>query len=450
MVLLKPNEFSPQHRLAWRWLGLGLATTGAAILVGHITQWNLPHPLAQSRYPYPFYESLQNGRQKTLEGEISFYQGRIQRNPEDGLDRAALAGLYIQMAKVTNTPNWYLLAEQSAQQSLANLPFNNTGAVLVLARVAEAQHDFAEAIRLAESAGGVEGMGIAITAKLAMGQVEAAAADAETLADRYPSLGSLTLRALTRAAQGDNAGAEQDFQRAIAAEEPASQRSSAQTRVLLGRFYFAQGDLARAEPLYREALTIVPDYPLAHLQLAELKTRAGQYRAARHHYRQVVSPVALHGLARLQALQGRDASQAWQTAETALRQQIDENGLGHRRDLAQVLLERGNPEDVPEAVALMAAEAAQRRDPKTLDLLAWALVEAGRLPEAQRVIHEALDQGVRDAGIAYRAGEIELALNHPEQAEPLFRLAQEIDPSFDEQTRRRLGLIAQNQEVPHD
>ena len=190
------------------------------------------------------------------------------------------------------------------------------------------------------------------------GRGYAAAAIADSLAEQYLSLGSLTLRALTHAAQGQDPQALEDFQRAIAAEEPTDTAGSAQTRVFLGRFYAQRGDYKTAQGLYREALEIVPDYPLVHLQMAELATIKGQYRTAKYHYQAVGGPIALHGLARLQALQGRPANEAWDSAEQELRRTIAGNAFGHRRDLAHLLLERGDPADREEAVALMEAESA--------------------------------------------------------------------------------------------
>ncbi len=430
-------------RAVVRLCSLGLLPVATMLLI-KTSEWpEIRGFWPQSPHPYPFASTLQQKTSQTLERAIAFYQGRIHRHPQDGLDRGTLADLYLQMAQATGDESWYLLAEQTAQQSLANLPFGNDGAVLALARIAEASHDFAEAVRLAEPVSSPEGMAIVVTARLGMGDLPAAVADAERLVALYPSLGSFTLRGLARSAQGDDAGAMQDLQAAIALEEPSEIRGSAQTRVFLGLLYARQGDYAPARQLYREALRLVPDYPLAYLQLAELETRLGRYRAAEQHYRQVGDAVALHGLARLKTLRGQPAAAAWEEAETALRQRIDESTLGHRRDLAHLLLERGRPEDIPEALALMEVEASQRRDAKTLDLLAWALAASGRWPEAQRVIQEALDQGVRDAGLVHRAADIELALNNPAQAEHWRQLAEDIDPTVDHQTRQRLGLIAQ-------
>lgn len=425
-----------------RVLGTALLALGAVALI-QAPNWQWPRFWPQTAYEYSFSDVLEHQGQQTLEQSLSFYQGQVQKHPTDGLNQATLANLYIQMARATRHDSWYLLAEKSAQQSLANLPFDNTGAILALAKIAEAQHDFKTAIDLAESVGNPEALGLVITSKLAMGQGAEALSLADAIAEQYPSLGSLTLKALAHEAQGQDELALMAFQRAIAAEEPDNPAGSAQTRVFLGRFYAQRGDYKAAQALYSEALKIVPNHPLAHLQLAELATVQGQYRRAKHHYHEVGGPTALHGLARIEALRRRTATEDWNVAETELRRNVEGNALGHRRDLAHLLLERGAPDDVEEAVALMETEAANRRDARTLDVLAWALLEAGRLPEAQQVIREALDQGIRNAGIAYRAGEIELALNHPAQAEQFFRLAVDIDPTFTPQTRQRLGLTRQ-------
>ncbi|MBD1914373.1 MULTISPECIES: tetratricopeptide repeat protein [unclassified Phormidium] len=423
---------------------MGLLALGAVALT-QVPNWQWPTFWPQTAYEYSFPDFLDRQGQQTLEQSISFYQGQVQKNPTDGLDQATLANLYIQMARATRNDSWYLLAEKSAQQSLANLPFDNQGAILALAKIAEAQHDFKTAVSLAESVGTPEALGLVITSKLAMGQVSEAQPLTNALAEQYPSLGSLTLKALAHKAQGQDDQALSAFQRAIAAEEPDNPAGSAQTRVFLGRFYAQRGDYKTAQALYDEALKIVPNHPLAHLQLAELATVQGQYRRAKHHYHEVGGPTALHGLARIEALRGRTATEDWNVAETELRRNVEGNALGHRRDLAHLLLERGDPADVAEAVALMETETANRRDAETLDILAWALGAADRLPEAQQVIQEALDQGVRSAAIAYRAGEIESALNHPAQAAEFFRQATAIDPTFTPQTRQRLGLTKQEE-----
>jgi tetratricopeptide (TPR) repeat protein len=432
-------------------------------------------------YRYRFPQSLPGtGNKKSLvQNEIAFYQKRVSTNPQSGLDSASLARAYLKMARATGQTSWYLLAEQAAKRSLSNLSVNNNGAVLVLARVAQASHDFAQAMRLSNQVlksqpGNEDALAIIVTSNLAMGKLQAAKETADKLVDRVPTQGSLTLQALVQVAQGQDKEAIQNFKYALAAEEAGETGSSAWTRTLLGQFYYKRGQLELARELYQEALRILPKYPLTLVHLAELETRQGNYADAENYYNQVLtySPssstifdhVVLRGKARIKQLQGKEkeATAILNQAETLLSQQTASghgNGsFGHRRELARLLLERvsdcqwrcplGNrssqkearSKDVNEALSLMQAEVNIRRDAQTLETLAWALSISGRFQEAQKVIQEALKLGTREAGIFYRAGTIEKALGHNAQAQAYEKQAKEVDPTFDEQARRILGL----------
>ena len=406
-----------------------------------------------SSYRYRFQRVARGSVIRDLQSEIAFLQARIISTPDRGLDLAALAGAYLRMARATGDLSWYLLAEQAARRSLANLPFRNTGAVLILARVAEARHDFPGAIRLANKAGGQEeGLAIKVSSYLAMGRVDLAARVADRLVAQSPTLGSYTLRSLVRLARGQDDGATADLQRALAAEEPGETGASALARTYLGRLHYRRGRLDLAESLYHEALRILPQHPLALLSLAELELRRGRFRVAEQHFSQVVtiseaSPnvydhAVLRGLARVHELQEdrEGAQRLWREAERRLRRDVTTGAFGHRRELARLLLERGRPENVPEALSLMQAEIRIRQDAETMDILAWALSRSDRWEEARQAMREALRWGVRDAAMFYRAGLIEQALGNPGGAQPLFRAAQATDPTFDAHARRVIGL----------
>ncbi|NJO75964.1 MAG: tetratricopeptide repeat protein [Leptolyngbyaceae cyanobacterium RM1_406_9] len=464
------HEAQPKSSKRWIIFGIGLPLTTALLL---LTQSNVisrieafsnrfSNPLDEP-YRYPFTGALTEEYSPTalVQQEIAFYQQRIRQNPQGGLERASLAVSYLQMARATGEGSWYLLAEQTAQQSLANLPFDNVDALLVMARVAEARHDFAGALRLVEQIGGDrDAIAIQVTANLAMGNLSAASQAVDELVAQFPSINSLTLKALVRAAKGKDQEALETFQQALQTEEVGEISSSARTRVLLGRFHYERGELEMAEALYREALRISPAYPLALINLAQLEIRQGDYRAADRHYAQVTAssrgtlrvfdPTVLRGRARIHQLQGNQskAEELWAEAEIQLRQSITDTSketvtaFGHERDLAKLLLERGRSQDISEAVVLMRSQIQSRRDADTLDTFAWALSRSGEWQEAQQAIQEALDQGIRDAGIYDRAGAIEQALGNDARAVEDFQKVKEIDPEFGERAREALGLGA--------
>ena len=446
LITLNLRFIQRRRQLLW---GLGL------LLI--VTTFHQLKPLlTNTSYDYPFSPPDKTDITGQLEQELAFYKNRIRQTPDDGLSQAALAGTYLRLARATGDANWYLLAEQSAQQSLQKLPFNNEGAQIVQAKVAEARHDFDRAILLANQVLAMQpysepAQTILITAFLGKGNLTEAKTIADTLAQQIPTLGALTLRGLVHVAQGQDALAIKDFEVALKAEEPQEAGSSAWTRTLMGRFYASRGDYQTARQLYQEALKILPRYPLALVHMANLETRQERYRSAKKLYSQVFTSqdysnvwdhVALQGMAQVANLQDNrsEAQKLWQQAEDQFRQHQDLDTFGHRRALAQLLLDRGNDTDLPEALALMEADLEVRQDVETLDTYARVLTKLGRWQKAQQVLKTALEQGTRNAVIFYRAGLIEQQLGNETAASEYFEAAETVDPTFSERDRLIWGL----------
>jgi tetratricopeptide (TPR) repeat protein len=453
----------PKSELFWWLLLIGLPIVGivAVNLLPNLREIsgkiaNKSTANLDANYRYQFSATLRkNPNQKeAIQQEITFYQQRLAVDSKSGLNRAALASAYLKMARVTGEGGWFLLAEQAAERSIALLPFDNKGALLVLARIAEARHDFATALRFAKQVGfdNEDAIALSVTSHLATGKLSEASIAAEALVNRIPNLGSLTLRALVRESQGRDAEVLQDYRQAMAAEEPGEIAGSARVRSLLGRFYARRGQFVQAKALFLEALRLVPRYPLALIYLADLETRQGNYREAEANYSKVSAysggaatvfdRLVDRGMARVKELQGdaRSSAKLRDKAEAGLRQEQVSGGFGHRRDLASLLLEKGRSQDVAEALLLMQDEVKIRRDAVTLDIYAWALSSAGEWQKADRVMADIVRSGIRDAGIFYRAGAIARTLGKDAESRAYFQQAKEIDPSFDSRSRQALGL----------
>ncbi len=261
-------------------------------------------------------------------------------------------------------------------------------------------------------------------------------------------MGAYTLRALVNIAQGQDEAAIEDFQQALALEEPEEVGSSVWTRTLLARFYASRGELNEAKQLYQEALRILPRSPLGLTQLAQLETRLGNYRKAEKLYSQVFvsrdypnvwDHVALEGMAEVEVLRGNrvEAEALWEKAEVLFRQHQDLSTFGHRRELARLLLSRGREKDLPEALTLIEADLQMRRDVETLDTYAWVLTRLNRWQDAQAVLKKAIATGQRSAVIFYRAGLVEQHLGNSNQAETYFQQSKATDPMFDFQETRQ-------------
>jgi tetratricopeptide (TPR) repeat protein len=448
MQLITTTKSSLQPSARWRsiatfsLLGIGMSIASYTLLFSH---------QPKSTWTYHFQRPEVGSVTQNIQREIEFQQQRIQQQPEAGLDRAALAQAYLKMARATGESSWYLLAEQTAQTSLAQLSIHNYGAILVLAKVAAAKHDFARSVTLLKQIPPQhEALALSTTNYLALGEVTTARQKADTLVQRVPTLGNFALKALVEVAQGQDDAAIRDFQAAIAVEEPEEAGSSAWVRTLLGRFYYKRGQLQQAEELYRAALEILPKYPPALLNLAELSVRQGQLDRSQQLYDRfflttqksptIYDHVALRGLARVQKLQGNteQASQTWARAVSRLR--ADLSGFGHRRELAQLLLERGQQADRVEALALMQAEIKARQDAETWSTLAATHLQMGELAAAQDAIQAALKSGIKDPGITDRAAVIAQARGQSAQAAVYRQRVLEIDPRFDAGARQALGL----------
>jgi tetratricopeptide (TPR) repeat protein len=366
-----------------------------------------------------------------------------------------LAAAYLKKARSSGWANWYLLADQAAQRSLNNLPVFNTAALLVLAEIAAAQHDFTEAIRLANEVlayqHGNEGANaLLITSYLAQGNLDKATELSNELTKQVPSSGSLSLQALVETAQGQDEAAKAHFQAAIELEDIGDAYGSAWLRTQYGKLESRHGNYTDAKALFAEALHIIPDFPLAALSYAELELKMGHYKQAQKRYENVLAHTensstifdhaALQGLAQAQVLQTQDATSSWQKAEAILRKDVFSNAYGHKRELARLLLSRGSVQDNVEALSLLEDELSNRQDEQSLELYGWALYRNGHLDEANSALNQALETGFKDAGLLYHAATIEEALANNARAQSLYNQAKTLNPKFDAKAWQTLEL----------
>ncbi len=357
--------------------------------------------------------------------EIDQLKARVEQNPTGFLDRAALAQAYLARARETRDPAMYLLAEENARLSLKSMAHLNPGAELVLAHLEVARHDFQGALEriariLKEDPSQQPARALKVTALLALGKVEPASELADELARQQPGLASSVLRAQTLVARGLDDEAGKELWKAIDREQAGEVAASLQARVLLARLYARHGKLRLAEMVLSSALAIGRD-PAALAELGRLDLARGRFAAAHERFTESYAvgrdPSALQGLA--VALSGlkleREAAEARQRVEDAYRRELEgQQTMGHRRALAGLLLERGEGR---EAVELMQAELALRRDFETLMTAARALRLAGRAAEGWALMEEAFAQGYRDAPAWHERAALAEALKRPEEAE---------------------------------
>jgi tetratricopeptide (TPR) repeat protein len=323
--------------------------------------------------------------------EVAFYKERLKLDPASGLNRVHLAQAYLSLGRATSDPKWYAMAEESARASLARLPAPSPAALLVLARCAEARHDFAEAVKLAERVlaarpADADALAALASAKLARGELQAAAELSGRVVARSPSPAVYALRAAVRAALGQVAASRADLARAIALEEPGELESAARTRIALARLHLRDGAPGCAERVLIEALRIRPGFHAALAARGDTALALGRPGEAERHFlaahARSADPLYLAGAARARAAGGDDvgARTLCGRAIADLEAQLAVGFAGHRRDLAALLLDRSAPGDAARALALATQEERVRRDAATLEVLARARARAAADP----------------------------------------------------------------------
>lgn len=340
---------------------------------------------------------------------IKGLEKRVADKTASAFDLGDLAEDYVKRALIAGDPDDFKRARGLVDESLRQLPTGN-GAILIRAKIANAHHEFREAITIAEEflkqrpSEGAEM--ILATAYLALGELPAANAAVESAVANKGDPGAYLMRGIVLEAEGREAEAAFDFRHAIELESAGDIEEAARTRALWGRFLLRRGDLDGAKIVLDEALRIAPDTALALAYRAELALRTGQLDRAKQGFERafVVSRQVryLIDLARAQELAGdkagADSSRA--QVEKLVREDLAENGVGHKLDLVEVLTDRGTAKDLAEAITLGKEELEHRPSANTHFQLARALYRGGaQLDDARAQIQAALASGVRDARI---------------------------------------------------
>lgn len=354
--------------------------TAATALVAAVFIYEFRHAFPY-RYRYRVEDDASTLAKRSAQAEIAFLETQISNDPQSAFTRRDLAGAYLRQARVSRDRVWYAKAQRQAEASLKLLPQFNHGAELLLGEIAQERHDFDRAIAIAqnvrrENPGDTGALVLLIKAQLAKGDAPDAAVAADDLVRRAPSLTSYTWKALTDEQTLHDDQALLNFKRALAVEDIGDYEGSAWTRSMLGRFYARHGDSHMARQLYQEALRIKPRYVTALALLANLELAQHHGQKASDRYAEAFAlsgnPKFLSGEAQaLRLLKEQTlASELDRKAEILLRQQMSEEGFGHRVDLAELLLARNTPEALAEARDLCQAELQSRHDPRTREVCA--------------------------------------------------------------------------------
>jgi tetratricopeptide (TPR) repeat protein len=417
----------------------------AAVAVAVAIAWRPGAPATRSalypdpdvaRYRYPLAQPATAGPDRdTLIRELEARAGQPSPSP---LDLADLAALHLERAHATGDAHDYASAETFARRSLDILPSPNP-ALLTLAHVANARHDFRAAIELAGRAlaqrRSAAAYVVLATAQVALGELDDAARAADAAVALRPTSSAYLTRALVHEAAGRDTEAASDFTRAAVVEDHGNPAGAARLRGLWGRFLLRRGELAGAELLLRESLRIDPDNPLATGVLGELALRRGDtqraialFERAFYHSSQVRY---LIDEARARQLAGNPAAADALRAQVIriARADLEAGALGHRLDLVEALVDRGRPGDLADAIRIARDEVSRRPIDPARFQLARALACSSEHDAALAQLRPALATGAARAEHFELAAWLERRAGDRDSAARYAELADRLDPT---------------------
>lgn len=423
-----------------RLTGILLTVLGAVVLAGAMTATVLvlrsrddePHPTAV--------DLLGTADPRAVTDEvISFFEGRVQRDPVDYLSYTKLGEAYIRQGRETGDITAYQRAEVSFSRAL-EISRDDPIARAGLATALYSMHDFQKALSIAERVyaedpSATQALALIGDANLALGNYPEA----------YRAYGQLSEEAsgpsvLSRLAYLDELRGNRD--RAIdvmakAEEAAVKARRSPGTiafyRLQLGALYFGGGRYDSAEQWYQAALDVFPGYYQTLAGLGNVEAARGHFDKAIDYYTRSVAAVpepsvlAALGDAYMRTGDAKSAQEQYDTVEF-IGELASINKAVYNREL--VLYYADHDIETGKAVELAVAELDVRKDVFGYDAAAWALYRDGRTAEAAPLMEQALRLGTNDARMLFHAGMIASALGRKQEAGVYLERALDLNPHF--------------------
>src|SRR5262245_43701550 len=343
------------------------------------------------------------------EGKLDLDIRRLQeqvrggKNQETAIERLGWA--FVNKARESFDSGFYKLAEQCAL-ALDHRQPHCPEALLLRGHVLHNLHQFTEAEAVARELISKRELpfdfGLLSDALMEQGKLEEAFDACQRMIDLRPDLHSYARGAHLRWLRGDLSGAEKLMRRAADAASPQGAESAAWVYTRLAGYQFQAGG-TEAEQSCAAALELRPNYPPALLLRGRLLLAAGRNEQACECLRRAagLNPLPEYHWALAEALRAATRVDEARKVESDL---ATHGASVDPRTFALYLATHGRSAEL--AVRLAREELDSRMDVFTHDALAWALVSAGRLDDAQTEMNLALAQGTQDARLFLHAATI--------------------------------------------
>ncbi len=388
LPVVTPGRRRPMGRRPAGWLATLVAAAVLGILLGRFflagstSTPTATSPAATDRSP---------------QAQVARLQDQLRSTPDDPRLLADLGAAYLARAKATADPTWYTKAGELLDRGAAIDP-NNVRTLTAQGLLALSRHDFASALDLGNRAHALaplspDPLGIVVDAHVELGQYPEAAAAAQDMVDRRPSLASLARVSYVRELTGDHPGATTAMAQAVVAGS-GSANDVAYVQTLLGDLRLGAGDLDAADAAYVRASGTEAGYAAAEVGRARVAAARGDLAGAAGSLEPVVNrlpnPATVALLGDIDSALGRKVDA---DAQYGLVRQIEQlnqaNGVAVDLELARFEADHAadpGATDLPahQAATVATARTALAQRPTVFgeDALGWALRQAGHADEA--------------------------------------------------------------------
>ncbi len=351
-------------------------------------------------------------------GKLTFYEKRLQKNPEDLVALSELGRISLDIAHGSGGHGYFQTAEGYFRQALAIDPDNLRG-LLGLGYALIGNHGFHEGLKVARHAAEVypeEAQAWALLGDIhfALGHYVDAEMCFQRLFQQSANFAAQVRLAQVHQVRGRFEEAMTLFKAALD-QVTADPKAHAWCLTMIGDLQLEMGNVVEARRNFEAARPFAADY--AEWRLSEIAWQAGPSQAAIHdavhlHKRRPDVDAYSLSLARMYAQKGAlaKAEALWQATEQDILAEVNRGDLGHIRPLIQSWLEREI--HLEQALALAERELKEvRGDLEAHELVGWALYQQGRVAEAVPYFDQALRPGLgttrtllRGAIVYYHSG----------------------------------------------
>ena len=371
---------------------------------------------------------------------IDLFLSRVQKGPSDYASRSILGELYLRQATEEDNLPSYNLAKGVLQDAL-KINSNYKPAIVGMAKVLMAQHQFADALAILSKSIPAESQGPADLALIADCHLETG-----DLAKTQSTLERLTLmedsppivarQARLAELSGDQPKALELLESALRVVELSSADPTEwhwyQWR--LAGLNFDMGHLEKAQSLVQKVLDDDAIDERSKILLVKIQFAKGHSKDALGLLIDVVkshpSPPALAMLGDLYDALGDsgNATKYWDHAEQLVREEALIAKVAHAREAAIFFADHDR--NLNEALELIQIDSEQRQDLHSRDAHSWILYKSKRLQEAKAKCLSAIEHGAFDLSCLYHATKIHQSLGEDALAKTYLQKIIDVNPRF--------------------